>query len=69
MKELRKAGLIHEDCRLTSSGCTHEELTIQARFSDGKVIHFIDNPITKTGGVVGLRGNAAPDGAIVASLA
>ncbi|REA89314.1 dihydroxy-acid dehydratase, partial [Staphylococcus pseudintermedius] len=32
---------------------------------DGKVIHFIDAPITKTGGVVGLKGNLAPEGAIV----
>jgi dihydroxy-acid dehydratase len=65
MKELRKAGLIHEDC-ITSSGRTiGEELDMIQGEPDGKVIHFIDNPITKTGGVVGLRGNVAPDGAIV----
>ena len=32
---------------------------------DGKVIHPVATPLTKTGGVVGLKGNLAPDGAIV----
>ena len=32
---------------------------------DGKVIFPIDTPISKTGGVVGLIGNLAPEGAIV----
>ncbi len=65
MKELRKAGLIHEDC-ITASGKTiGEELDLIAREADGKVIYPIETPITKTGGVVGLEGNLAPDGAIV----
>ena len=42
-----------------------EELDKIEREADGKVIHFIDNPISKTGGVVGLKGNLAPEGAIV----
>jgi len=33
--------------------------------ADGRVIYPVDNPITKTGGVVGLKGNLAPEGAIV----
>ena len=33
--------------------------------ADGRVIHPVSAPITPTGGVVGLRGNLAPDGAIV----
>ncbi|WP_386680149.1 dihydroxy-acid dehydratase [Loktanella sp. R86503] len=65
MKELRKAGLIHEDCMTASGRTIGEELDMIKGEPDGKVIHFIDNPITKTGGVVGLRGNVAPDGAIV----
>ncbi len=65
MKELRKAGLIHEDC-MTSSGRTiGEELDEIKGEADGKVIHTVANPITKTGGVVGLKGNLAPEGAIV----
>lgn len=65
MKELRKAGLIHEDC-MTSSGRTiGEELDDIKGEADGKIIHTVANPITKTGGVVGLKGNLAPEGAIV----
>jgi len=65
MKELSKAGLVHTDC-LTASGHTiGEELEFIDRKVDGRVIYAIENPITKTGGVVGLKGNLAPDGAIV----
>ncbi|MFK7940221.1 MAG: dihydroxy-acid dehydratase [Roseovarius sp.] len=65
MKELRKAGLIHEDC-ITASGKTMgEELDLIDREADGKVIYPIEAPLTKTGGVVGLKGNLAPEGAIV----
>ncbi|MCR8726500.1 dihydroxy-acid dehydratase [Frigidibacter sp. ROC022] len=65
MKELRKAGLIHEDCMTATGRSIGEEIDMVEREADGKVIHPISNPITKTGGVVGLRGNLAPDGAIV----
>ena len=65
MKELRKAGLIHEDCITASGRSIGEELDLIDREADGKVIYPIDNPITKTGGVVGLKGNLAPEGAIV----
>ena len=65
MKELRKAGLIHEDCMTASGYSIGEELEKVEREVDGKVIHPISNPITKTGGVVGLKGNLAPAGAIV----
>ncbi|MEZ5777537.1 MAG: dihydroxy-acid dehydratase [Paracoccaceae bacterium] len=65
MRELRKAGLIHEDC-ITATGRTiGEELDLVDRAVDGKVIYPIETPITPTGGVVGLKGNLAPDGAIV----
>lgn len=65
MKELRKAGLIHEDC-ITANGCTiGEALDTVEGHADGRVIYPIDKPITKTGGVVGLKGNLAPEGAIV----
>ncbi|MEO0371319.1 MAG: dihydroxy-acid dehydratase [Pseudomonadota bacterium] len=65
MRELRKAGLIHEDC-ITATGRTiGEEIDLVEREADGKVIYPIETPITKTGGVVGLKGNLAPQGAIV----
>ncbi len=65
MKELRRAGLIHEDCMTASGRSMGEELDLIEREADGKVIHPIDKPLTATGGVVGLKGNLAPEGAIV----
>ena len=65
MKELRKAGLIHEDCITATGRSMGEEIDIVSREADGRVIYPIDTPITKTGGVVGLKGNLAPEGAIV----
>ena len=65
MKELRKAGLIHEDCMTATGETIGEELNKIEREADGRVIYPIENPLTKTGGVVGLKGNLAPDGAIV----
>ena len=65
MKELARAGLLHLDC-LTASGRTlGEELETIRGEPDGRVIHPVSAPITPTGGVVGLKGNLAPDGAIV----
>jgi dihydroxy-acid dehydratase len=65
LKELRKLGLIHEDC-ITASGRTlGEELDEIRGDADGRVIYPGATPLTPTGGVVGLRGNLAPDGAIV----
>ncbi len=65
MKELRKAGLIHQDCLTATGNSIGEELDKIALEADGKVIHPVATPITKTGGVVGLKGNIAPQGAIV----
>ncbi|MEY8829960.1 dihydroxy-acid dehydratase [Sedimentitalea sp. XS_ASV28] len=65
MKELRKAGLIHEDCMTATGKTIGEELDKIDREADGRVIYPIENPLTKTGGVVGLKGNLAPEGAIV----
>lgn len=65
MRELRKAGLIHEDCMTATGRTMGEELDLVTREADGRVIHPVATPITATGGVVGLKGNLAPDGAIV----
>lgn len=65
MKELRKAGLLHEDCMTASGETLGEALDKIEGEADGRVIYPIDTPITKTGGVVGLKGNLAPEGAIV----
>ncbi|MDQ7071082.1 MAG: dihydroxy-acid dehydratase [Rhodobacterales bacterium] len=65
MKELRKAGLIHEDCMTATGRSMGEEIDIVEREADGKVIYPVSTPISETGGVVGLKGNIAPSGAIV----
>jgi dihydroxy-acid dehydratase len=65
LKELRKAGLIHEDCITVSGRSLGEELDQITRKADGRVIHPVETPISATGGVVGLKGNLAPEGAIV----
>lgn len=65
MKELRKAGLIHENCMTATGRVIGEEIDMIRGEADGKVIYPIDAPITPTGGVVGLMGNLAPEGAIV----
>ncbi len=65
MKELRKIGMIHEDCITATGRSMGEELDLIEREADGQVIYPAASPITKTGGVVGLKGNLAPQGAIV----
>jgi len=65
MKELRKAGLVHEDCMTATGHSIGEEIDRVSREADGKVIYPVATPISKTGGVVGLKGNLAPQGAIV----
>ena len=65
LKELRKAGLIHEDCMTASGRTMGEELDMIKGDADGKVIYAVETPLTPTGGVVGLKGNLAPEGAIV----
>jgi len=65
MNELRKAGLIHEDCMTATGRVMAEELDEITREADGRVIYPSATPITATGGVVGLKGNLAPEGAIV----
>ncbi|WP_227269877.1 dihydroxy-acid dehydratase [Roseobacter weihaiensis] len=65
MKELRKAGLIHEDCMTVTGYSIGEEIDKVTLEADGRVIYPVETPLSKTGGVVGLKGNLAPEGAIV----
>jgi dihydroxy-acid dehydratase len=65
MKALLDAGLLHGDC-LTVTGKTIAENLKDVVFPENQdVIYPVSRAITKTGGVVGLKGNLAPDGAIV----
>lgn len=65
MKTLLAEGLLHGDC-LTVTGRTLGENIDEVTWNpDQKVIYDAKAPITPTGGVAGLRGSLAPDGAIV----
>lgn len=65
MKELLDAGLLHGDC-ITVSGQTLAENLRDVKFPENqKVLYRVKRPISTTGGVVGLKGNLAPEGAIV----
>jgi dihydroxy-acid dehydratase len=65
MKELMRAGLLHGDCMTVTGKTMAENLAGIEGGADGRVIHPVETPITATGGVVGLKGNLAPEGAIV----
>ncbi len=65
MKSLFDAGLLHGDC-MTVTGKTLAENLEGVVFPENQdVIYPVSRAITKTGGVVSLKGNLAPDGAIV----
>jgi len=66
MKALLDAGLIHGD-ELTVTGKTVAEnlKEINPPDPDGKIIHAVNNPIHKTGGLVILKGSLAPEGAVI----
>jgi dihydroxy-acid dehydratase len=65
MKTLLDHGYLHGDC-LTVTGRTIAENLKSVKWNPHQdVVRPADNPITATGGVVGLKGNLAPEGAIV----
>lgn len=65
LKALLEGGYLHGDC-ITVSGKTLAENLADVKFpEDQDVIRPTSNPISPTGGVVGLKGSLAPQGAIV----
>ena len=65
MKALLDGGLLHGDC-ITVTGKTIAENLAEVVFpTDQDIVRPVSDPITPTGGVVGLKGNLAPEGAIV----
>jgi dihydroxy-acid dehydratase len=65
MKTLLDHGYLHGDC-LTVTGRTIAENLEKVKWNaDQDVVYPANKPITVTGGVVGLKGNLAPEGAIV----
>jgi dihydroxy-acid dehydratase len=64
MKELLEAGLV-SGSPLTCTGRTVAENLARARVLDDTVIRPLDRPYHKEGGIAILRGDLAPDGAVV----
>ena len=65
IKALLDGGLIHEDC-LTVTGKTIGENHKNVKFpTNQKIIYTTSKPLSPTGGFAGLKGNLAPDGAIL----
>ncbi|WBX83364.1 dihydroxy-acid dehydratase [Sphingosinicella microcystinivorans] len=65
MKALLAGGFLHGNCMTVTGKTLGENIEEITWKPDQKVIREISNPITPTGGVVGLKGSLAPDGAIV----
>ncbi len=65
LKTLMDGGYIHGDC-LTVTGKTMRENLKKVKFNlKQRVMRKHNNPLSPDGGVVGLKGNLAPEGAIV----
>ncbi len=65
LKTLYDGGYIHGNC-MTVTGRTMKENLKNINFNPNqKVLRKYNNPLSKDGGVVGLKGNLAPDGGIV----
>ena len=65
LKALLEGGYLHGDC-LTVTGKTMAENLADVKFpTDQDVVLSTSAPLSPTGGLVGLKGNLAPEGAIV----
>ena len=62
LKDLLKRGVLHGDS-LTIFGTSLEQELKSQRDPDGKVV--LENPLLATGGIVVLKGNLAPEGALL----
>ncbi|MEE8123206.1 MAG: IlvD/Edd family dehydratase, partial [Alphaproteobacteria bacterium] len=64
MRALGEADMLHRDA-LTVNGRTLWENCAEAVNDNAEVIRPLDNPLTESGGIAVLRGNLAPDGAVI----
>ena len=64
MNEIGKLGLLNLDC-MTATGKTVGENIKGCINKDPQVIRTVENPYSKTGGIAILKGNLAPDSAVV----
>ncbi|MDP6072818.1 MAG: dihydroxy-acid dehydratase [SAR202 cluster bacterium] len=65
LKELLDAGLIHGDVMTVTGQTMAQNLANVRQRPDGKSIHRTSEPRSPTGGLVVLKGNLAPDGAVM----
>ena len=65
MKTLLDHGFLHGECMTVTGRTIAENLKSVKWNKDQDVVRPADKPMLPTGGVVGLKGNLAPDGAIV----
>ncbi len=65
LRALLDGGLLHGDCLTVTGRSLAENLADVVFPLDQDVVYPVSRAISRTGGVVGLRGNLAPDGAIV----
>jgi dihydroxy-acid dehydratase len=65
MKALLDGGYLHGDCLTVTGKTIAENLASTSWRSEQDVVRPTTDPITSWGGVVGLRGSLAPEGAIV----
>jgi len=65
LRTLLDAGLLHGDCMTVTGRTIAQNLESVTFRTDQDVIRPATNPLSPTGGVVGLWGTLAPDGAIV----
>lgn len=63
LRELSKNGIV--DLDVTTVSGTQGDRTKNAAAADGTVIHSIEAPIRADGGIAVLKGNLAPEGAVV----
>ena len=64
MRRLLEAGLLHADA-VSVNGLTLAQNVAQAECFDDEVIRPLDKPLVAQGGLAVLRGNLAPDGAVI----
>jgi dihydroxy-acid dehydratase len=65
MKTMLSGGLLDGNCKTVTGRTLGENIDQVTWNPDQKVIYDIATPLSPTGGVVGLRGSLAPNGAIV----
>ena len=65
MKRLLEAGLMHGDVMTVTGKTLAQNLEAIDTGDDERIVHRVESPLAPTGGLVILRGNLAPDGAVV----